>query len=547
MLDFEQSSHADPPETGLRARGNPVGFGGDQMSRRASVVHGTVHQIAPSAGLDASRSRSAPASRRERRRRAGLEQPGRQEAQSRRWTATTPGRLRLQLLIVVASSLALLAAGSGALVTALTTETNVHQQTVASIVGVQRLHAWLAAADRSAANSYLSGGVELTLPQQQYEADIAAASRELEQAAEHSPDDPAVSDRLRSISQAFGDYTRLVDTAMVQHRLGNPDSFASLRAASDEMHRARDGILAQVEAVEARYTVLLRNANIKLAVATALLAIFAVLAVVLLGVLVWTQRFVRRRFRRRRNKRLMAATLALLAVVAGTGAGVASAREAIMKSESQYARLLNLWHARSLAYDANGATSLFLIGATQGGGADASLPGTGQLVDRPLTDEMLADAAHGQVRFGGLLADELRAAGSTEERAAALRVVEDFRQFVDLDAAVHTQVTAGHPAAAMNLTLGSYGAPLGLAFKSLNWGPRLGAQRDWSEGELGFAFEAFDWDLAQLTRMLQDQFDSTMAGVERTLTGTIGLQVLTAAVAALTLAGLRPRMAEYSA
>src|SRR5437879_4606264 len=158
---------------------------------------------------------------------SGLDGVTRWTVTARRWTATTPGRLRLQSLLVSVSALALLTVGSGALVTARVTETQVHQQTVAAIVGVQRLHAWLAAADRSAANSYLSGGVELMLPQQQYEADVAAASRELEQAAARGPDDAHMSQRLQALSQAFGEYTRVVDTAMVQHRLGNTDGLAS--------------------------------------------------------------------------------------------------------------------------------------------------------------------------------------------------------------------------------------------------------------------------------------------------------------------------------
>jgi hypothetical protein len=465
---------------------------------------------------------------------------------ARRWAATTPGRLRMQGLLVTVSTLALLAAGSGGLVTALVDEANLHHQTVAAIVGVQRLHAWLTAADRSAANSYLSGGGELTLPQQQYEADVAAASRELEQAAARSPDD-AMGRRLQAISQSFGEYTRQVDTAMVQHRLGNSDGMASLRAASDQMHRPRDGILAEVEAVQAAYAALLRRADITLNVAGALLGGFVVLAVVLTGQLIWTQRFVRRRFRRRRNKRLLAATMATLVVVTGTAAGALTARQAIVRSHGQYARLLNLWHARSLAYDANGATSLFLIGVPQsapnGGGPEPK----SVLVDRPLTDQLIADAEHGDVGFEGLLADELRAAGSQRERAAALRVVSAYRQFADIDGTVHQQVLTGHPAEALALTLGTYGGPLGLAFKSLDWGPRLGAQRDWSEGALGFAFEEFDWDLALLTQMVQDQFDGTMSGVEQQLEVDIGLQALSLAVIALTLAGLRPRIAEYSA
>ena len=466
-----------------------------------------------------------------------------------RWVRTTPGRLRLQSLLVAGTALALLSTGCGGLVAVLVTETNIQQRTVREIVGVQRLHAWLAAADRSAANSYLSGGAELTLPQQQYEADVAAASRELEQAAGYQPADDPVSRQLAGISQSFGEYTRLVDTAMVQHRLGNPDGMTALRTASDMMHGANEGILAQVEVVERLCARELSQADLVLEVASGALAAFALSALGAIGLLLWTQRFVRRRFRRRRNKRLLGATLAVLVLSAGTGAGVSSARQSIMQSQGEYARLLNLWHARSLAYDANGDTSLFLIAAAPAGAtsdsafqADAS-----RLVDRPLTDELLAAASRGDVRFDGLLADELRAAGSPAEHDATLRVVRAYRQFIDIDSAVHAQATAGHQAAAVNLTLGNYGGPLGLAFKSLDWGPRLGAQRDWSEGALGFAFEEFDWDLAQLTQLLQNEFDATMSNVERLLTETLGLQALSLAIAGLTFAGLRPRIAEYSA
>jgi hypothetical protein len=461
---------------------------------------------------------------------------------------TTPGRLRLQSLLVACAALVLLSSGSGGLVAVLVTETNVHQGTVREIVGVQRLHAWLAAADRSAANSYLSGGAELTLPQQQYEADVAAASRELEQAAGYQPGSDPVGQRLAAISQSFGEYTRLVDTAMVQHRLGNPDGMTALRSASDLMHGGNDGILPQVEAVERMCAGELDQASLRLAIASGALAVFALSALAAMALLVWTQRFVRRRFRRRRNKRLLGATLTLLLVAGGTGVGVSGARQSIMRSQAVYARLLNLWHARSLAYDANGDTSLFLITAAPAGATSdrAFQADAGRLVDRPLTDELLAAARRGDVRFDGLLAEELQAADSPTERDAALRVVQAYRRFIDIDSAVHTQAAAGHQAAAVTLTLGTYGAPLGLAFKSLDWGPRLGAQRDWSEGALGFAFEEFDWDLAQLTQRLQSEFDAIMSSVERLLAETLGIQALSLAIAGLTFAGLRPRIAEYS-
>jgi hypothetical protein len=470
-------------------------------------------------------------------------------ARVRTWSGTTPARLRRQSILVTAMTTLLLLIGCGVLAYVQVTVSNVQQRTVNAIVGVQRMHAWLAAADRSAANSYLSGGAELTLPQQQYEADVAAASRELARAAERGPAGPSASQRLGNIAQSLGEYQRLVDTAAVERRLGNSDGIAALRAASDQMHRPGDGILAQVEVLGDLYGTELTRANLTLEVSAAMLAVFAALAVVVVAALLRTQRFVRLRFRRRRNIRLAAATLTALTLVTGTVAGAVMAGQSISQSQGQYARLLNLWHARSLAYDANGYTSLSLIaGMADSAAFDRSFQAeTERLVDQPLTDQLLEDAQRGDVRFGGLLADELKAAGSAPERAATLQVLRSYRQFLTVDSAVRAEAAAGHHAAAMTLTLGNYGGELGLAFRSLDWGPHLGAQRDWSEGQLGFAFEAFDWDLAQLTQMLQGRFDATIAAAERVLAGTLILQLLSLGVAGLTYAGLRPRIEEYSA
>jgi hypothetical protein len=184
----------------------------------------------------------------------------------RTWTDSTPARLRRQSLLVTAMTTLLLLIGCGVLAYVQVTVSNVQQRTVSAIVGVQRMHAWLAAADRSAANSYLSGGAELTLPQQQYQADVAAASRELARAAERGPAGQSSSQRLGNIAQSLAEYQRRVDTAAVERRLGNSDGISALRAASDQMHRRGDGILAQVEALGDLYGAELTRANLTLEV-----------------------------------------------------------------------------------------------------------------------------------------------------------------------------------------------------------------------------------------------------------------------------------------
>jgi hypothetical protein len=58
-------------------------------------------------------------------------------------------------------------------------------------------------------------------------------------------------------------------------------------------------------------------------------------------------------------------------------------------------------------------------------------------------------------------------------------------------------------------------------------------------------FTEFDWNLEQLTQMLQDQFDATIGRVQAIVGGLLGLQLLSVGAAALAYAGLRPRIKEY--
>src|SRR5205807_1500335 len=131
---------------------------------------------------------------------------------------------------------------------------------------------------------------------------------------------------------------------------------------------------------------------------------------------------------------------------------------------------------------------LIAPGTTAGASADAAFRAeTRQLVDRPLSDALLQDAGRGQVRFNGLLADEVRAADTPAERSGALRVLRQYRTFVDVDATVRARAStpAGRPDA-IAIALGT------------------------NQGQLTFAFEDVDWYLGVLIRDLQDQFDSDL-------------------------------------
>lgn len=440
-----------------------------------------------------------------------------------RWAGTTPGRLRMLTVAIAVASIGLAVIGSGALIAAYVTAIGIQQRTVPAILGMESLHSWLADADRSAANAYLAGGSEVTLSQQQYEADIAAASRELQIASEHNPSGGDTSQRLQAIATSVDQYAGLIQSASVLDRKLDPNGNVYLKAGSSLMHRPGDGILAQIDALRAIYATGLDQANSTQRVLAGVLAGYIVVALIVLGLLAHTQRFLRIRFRRQRNHRLLAATLLVLLVSAGAASGAVQAAQSIRTAQDQsYSRLLNLGSARALVYDANGNESLSLISNGNGATFDqAFLAETKALVDRPLTDQMLLDAQHGRIQFNGLLADELRNASSPDERAAAMQVLQAFKRFMDTDTLVRTKVQQGDRATATALTLGT------------------------DQGQLTFAFEDVDWYLGVNTQILQSRFDQTMATAEGILAAAAGLNVLAVAIALLAFWGLKPRIDEY--
>lgn len=460
---------------------------------------------------------STLSARLERRRLEAEERPG----------VSTPRRLRVRTTLIAGLAVALTLVGSAALAAAGATAIGVQQRTVPAIMGMQRIHAWLADADRGAANAYLAGGSDVTLPELQFQADVAAASRELQVASEHNPGGGDSSRRLQQIAMLVDQYVELVQTASVEDRQGLAEGTVYLEAGTSLMHRPGTGILAQVDSLRGLYADDLDRANRTLQIAALAVPVYALVALALLGLLVHTQVFLRRRFRRRRNLRLLAATLLLVLVAGASGLGAEQARQSITAASDQsFTRLLNLWNARALLYDANGNESLSLIARDPRAraAADAAFQAeTRQLVDRPLTEDLMQDAARGEVRFNGMLADELRASRTAGERAAALQVLVLYRTFLAVDAQVRARAAQGSEADAVALALGT------------------------DQGQLTFAFADVDWYLGVAIQRIQGQFDDTMTYAVRALGATAAADLLALAIGALAFWGLRPRIDEFRA
>jgi hypothetical protein len=465
---------------------------------------------------------------------------------ARRRAATTPGRLRVLSVAIAVAAIALTAVGSGTLITALVTVSRIQQQGVPAIVGMQHMHAWLSDADRCAASAYVGGGFDNSVsqlqfdagiaatsldvlgrlnpddPQLRYQADIEASNRELEKAAERAAEGSEASRRLQAIAVAVARYIGFVQTANAIQGPDRSGGLLYLQAGSNLMH-GPGGILDQVDQIRDLYIADLDGANVALQVTARMLVVYAIIAIGLLVLLVYTQGYVRARFRRQQNIGLLGATLLLLIVSTGSAAGAARAANDIRAGEDQaYARLASLWTTRGLVYDAHANELLSLTARGAGGQFDQAFQSqTSRLVDRPLTDQLVQDAGRGQVRFKGLLADELRAADSDSERDSAMQTLTAYQRFQKADVTVRAQVARDRAS--------------GAAIRTLS-----------TDQTLAGSVAEVDWYLGATMQTLEGQFDATMSSAEITLSLTAGFELLAAGIAALTFWGVQPRINEYA-
>jgi hypothetical protein len=416
--------------------------------------------------------------------------------------ATTPGRLRALSVGVAAGAGLLWLVGSAVLAGSAGALDGIGRGTVPAIVLTQQIHVALAAADRAAANAFLSGGVEIVEPRTEYEIDIATATRDLEQAAEQTRAGRAASVQLQAIGVELTQYTGLVEQARANNRQGFPIGVAYLRDASGLMHRPGDGILARVDAVGVLNGRDLAGEDAALTFSLAAAGAFLVLAVSVLGLLGYTQLFVRRRFNRQVSDGLLAAAAGVLVLTGWMGAQAAHTAVAAGTAEQAYARIHDLWLARSLADDADGNVSLSL--AAVGGGDQFDL----------------AFAAETR-QLGDLLAAEIRDARFPGERDAAGRAQGTYRQFLSADAAVRNAAGQGDEGGAAATALGT------------------------RPGQLAVVFGELDEALGDTIAVVQAQFGSSIDAASSPLGLDVGLPCLAAAIALLTLWGLEPRIAEY--
>ncbi len=249
--------------------------------------------------------------------------------------STTPGRLRLLLIIGVLLSLAwgALAAFTASQYAAAASSVVTTREPLS--LDAQQIYSRLSDANDAAATAFLTGGLEPPAVRQRYLADIGAAESGIEEAtANGGAASGAAAQDLDTLAEDLPVYAGEVETARADNRLGLPLGAAYLREASGLMRAALLPAASGMDAAE--------NASLGAtsAQATGLPLISVTLAVgLVIGYLLYrASRWLRRRTNRVLNVGLVAAGVALIVSLAWLAVAYTAGRGDLLAAQARARR-----------------------------------------------------------------------------------------------------------------------------------------------------------------------------------------------------------------
>jgi hypothetical protein len=373
-----------------------------------------------------------------------------------------------------------------------------------------------------------------------YGSDRATADADLTQALAASGSDAAGQRELRSVLDGVGQYEALAADALLTDQQARSSvgrapaaALAYYRQATDLM---RTSILPAVSSLTAVSASTL-NASYADGTSTAWTTAGVVIAagVALIAILVALQLYLSARFRRLVSPALGAATLVAVILVSTAAARLgAEAGHLTVAKQEAFDSILALTQARAVSYDANADESRYLVDPARAAQyQQAFLTASQQLADVGNVGIVGYDAAlaadirayqgdSSNVRFGGYLGAEFRNITFPGERAAAVRTLLAYQAYEADDRKLRAMAKT-NLAAAVAYDIGT--AP----------------------GQSDGAFNAYDADLSSVIAINAAAFaDAIAAGQGDTAARNLAFPVAGAALlAALVLAGVRPRLAEY--
>jgi hypothetical protein len=403
--------------------------------------------------------------------------------------------------------------------------------TAPSIIYAQQISAALADLDANAGN-YLLGTRQNQLDATKtFEAQRVVVTTQLIEAAKNITYE---SERapIGKLFDGLGRYLELF--AEMRYRKDLGDAAGALGVylnATDLMHQqmlpAADALdKVNFDAMESRYEE--QQSRSEGAEATV-----GLLAAALLGALIWAQVFLFRKTRRVLNLPLVVATVVSLALGGYLVSTIAAARADLkVAKKDAFDSIHALWQAASVAYDANGDETRYVLGGTRAPSFEqAYRDKVKKLTAIPQPDASLSalfkhNFTAGQVpaSYTGYFADEMRNITFPGERAAAAKMVEAFAEYDKIDGKIRATERAGRHADAVELCIG-------------------GGDRQ-SNAVFGRFFAALK-EVADLNRR---EFDARVSEGMRALeVAGLVLPVAALLISFLALFGIRRRLREYAA
>lgn len=438
--------------------------------------------------------------------------------------ASTPAFLRALLYAILAGSVLLLLLGEAALYEARDAVKIIGRDTAPSIIAAQKISADLADLDANTGNFLLGNKAHQMEAARIIELRRLDLTRTLIEASQNITFGEAEKRPVRTLFEGLGRYLEIYGELKYRQSAGDvAGAVTQYDAATRLMHESLLPAADQLDAANAQELNGKYKAQQNHSADAEAITGFA--GAVLLALLVYTQVFLFKRTRRRVNPPLLGGSVLCAALACFLVADIAGSRSNLKTAkEDAFASIHALSKARSIAFDANGDETRFLLPGSmvRGYGQDFHTKVAKLATIPEPTKAMLQGTL--PASFKGYFADELNNITFSGEQDAAINMAMLFGEYHRVDAQIRALEQAGKHAQAVDLCIG-------LGDKQSN-----------------ATFDRFDKALLDVIALNQREFDLAIASATRSLAIAEYVDPLaTLAMIALALLGMRPRLREYVA
>ncbi|GAA1851564.1 hypothetical protein ACFFOM_00690 [Microlunatus capsulatus] len=265
------------------------------------------------------------------------------------------------------------------------------------LVRVQSIQTNLLSADATATNAFLVGGLEPAAQRATYDEALSTTSGMIAEAARAQPADATA---LAELNRQLLDYDAAIEQARANNRQGFPVGAQYLRGASAQLRASALPVLDELVAANAA------RAGSRMRVGAG--AVFPVVVALSLAALVLAQLWLARRFHRRVNPGVLAASVVLLVALLASVVGLARLADGVQGVRSgPFADVNAAAGARIGANDAKANESLTLVARGSGGTFERAWTASAgrvteqlDVLDRPALDDAWSGYArtHAEIR-----------------------------------------------------------------------------------------------------------------------------------------------------